>query len=975
MKPAATRRYSLYIHLSVLFSALVLAAGAAIAWLGYVGSRDVALAAADDVFGHVGREAQSSLRESLQPVANHAELLALEPVTRASSLAARLAALPVMRLGFGGEAPVAASYVGYDDGSFFLLRQLPDEPARAFFNAPAGSAYLVQSVEVAPNGARRASYLFFDAALRELERRAPAPFEFDPRTRPWYRLATEPGRRVLTDPYVFFTTESAGMSVAIRTRWGSVVGVDVTLDKVSQRLAALRTLPGMKIALFDSERRLLARADVTRTMVRRDGDRVSLATLDEFGEPALAALEPAVAGAAPASRTVTAGGGQWKTMVLPIQTVRGTLSLGIAAPLDALLAGARTIRLRGLIATLIVLVLAIPLTAWLAHRVAAALKRITREAEDIRAFRFDGPSAGGSPVLEIDKLSGAVNMMRNTIRSFLEITTSLAAETDSARLLDRVVSETSATMGVAGGVAYLADGNGALEPASIVGADGQPLDAQPPAQRADASSPVAEALRSGRTVVATLTAGASGPLEFAHALWPGGAVVVTAIPLLDRARESVGVLALFQPGAGRPSTEHLAFVEALSGTAAVAIETQRLLEARKALLDAFIRLVAGAIDAKSHYTGGHCERVPELTLMLARAACDAKDGPYRDFSLSDEDWEAVQIASWLHDCGKVTTPEYVVDKATRLETIYDRIHEVRMRFEVLKRDAEIAYWKRVSEGGDRTAAAAAFERERATLDEEFAFVAGCNDGDQFVDPPKAERLRSIARRTWRRTLDDRVGLSHEEMARKDRTPAPVLPVEEPLLADKPEHVIARVPGDAIPSDNSWGFKLQVPELQYNRGELHNLAIARGTLTEEERYVINHHIVQTIIMLSQLPFPKHLRSVPEIAGGHHEKMDGTGYPKRLSAGDMSPVARMMAIADIFEALTAADRPYKKAKKLSEALKIMSFMKRDRHVDPELFDLFLTSGVFRRYAERFLRPDQIDAVDIAPFLGPVPARAAG
>ena len=175
----------------------------------------------------------------------------------------------------------------------------------------------------------------------------------------------------------------------------------------------------------------------------------------------------------------------------------------------------------------------------------------------------------------------------------------------------------------------------------------------------------------------------------------------------------------------------------------------------------------------------------------------------------------------------------------------------------------------------------------------------------------------------------------------------------------------------MPADNPWGFRLQVPRHRYNRGELHNLAVARGTLTEEERYVINHHIVQTIIMLSRLPFPKHLRSVPEIAGGHHEKMDGTGYPKRLSAEAMSPVARMMAIADIFEALTAADRPYKKAKKLSEALKIMSFMKRDQHVDPGLFDLFLTSGVFRRYAERFLRPDQIDAVDIAPFLGPVPA----
>jgi response regulator RpfG family c-di-GMP phosphodiesterase len=971
--PAPRRRYPLYIHLSVLFSALVLVASAAIAWLGYAGSRDIALADADETFGHIGRETKASVREALQPVANFAELLALEPLARAGSLAARLDALPTLRLGLTGGAPVAAAYIGYDDGSFFLLRPLTDESARTFFKAPAGSAFLVQSVEVAAGGARKATFLFFDAALRELERRTPPSYAFDARGRPWYRLAAEPGKRVLTDPYVFFATESPGITVAVRTRTGSVVGVDVTLDQVSQHLAGLRALPGMKIALFDADRRLLARADVTRTIVRREGDRVLLATLDEFGDPALAALAPAAAGAVPASRTVTIGEEEWKTIVLPIETASGTLSLGIAAPLDVLLARAHAIRLRGFLATLAVLMLAIPLTAWVAHRVSAALARITSEAEDIRAFRFDGPSAGGSMVLEIDKLSAAVDMMRNTIRNFLEISTSLAAETDSKRLLDRVVSETSATMEIAGGVAYLPGESGVLEPASVIGADGRHLDARPPAQGPDASSAVAEAFRSGRTVVATLAAGSTGPLAFVHALWPGDAVVVTAIPLLDRARETVGVLALFQPGTEQPSAAHLAFVEALSGTAAVAIETQRLLEARKALLDAFIKLVAGAIDAKSPYTGGHCERVPELTFMLARAACEAKEGPYRDFDLSGEEWEAVQIASWLHDCGKVTTPEYVVDKATKLETIYDRLHEVRMRFEVLKRDAEVAYWKCIAEGGDLATAAAVLERERAVLDEEFAFVAGCNEGGEFMDPAKVERLRAIASRTWLRTLDDRIGLSHEEKARKARVPAPALPVTEPLLADRPEHVIARTSGIGMPADNPWGFRMQVPEHQYNRGELYNLAIARGTLTEEERYVINHHIVQTIVMLSQLPFPKHLRNVPEIAGGHHEKMDGTGYPKRLHANDMSPIARMMAIADIFEALTAADRPYKKAKKLSEALKIMSFMKRDRHVDPELFDLFLTSGVYRRYAGRFLDPGQIDDVDIAPFLGPVPVPA--
>jgi hypothetical protein len=296
-----------------------------------------------------------------------------------------------------------------------------------------------------------------------------------------------------------------------------------------------------------------------------------------------------------------------------------------------------------------------------------------------------------------------------------------------------------------------------------------------------------------------------------------------------------------------------------------------------------------------------------------------------------------------------------------------------MRFEVLKRDAEIEYWKEIGAGADAAAARARCDAFTRTLDEEFAFVAACNEGGEFMDPVKVERLHAIARRSWQRTLDDRIGIAHEEKTRRERVPAPPLPVREPLLADRPEHLIARDPADVLPADNPWGFRLDVPEHRYNRGELHNLTVRRGTLTEEERYVINHHIVQTIVMLSQLPLPKHLKSVPEIAGGHHEKMDGTGYPRRLRADQLSPVARMMAIADIFEALTAADRPYKKPKKLSEALRIMGAMKREHHVDPELFDLFLTSGVFRRYAERFLQPEQIDEVDISPYLGPLPATA--
>ena len=334
---------------------------------------------------------------------------------------------------------------------------------------------------------------------------------------------------------------------------------------------------------------------------------------------------------------------------------------------------------------------------------------------------------------------------------------------------------------------------------------------------------------------------------------------------------------------------------------------------------------------------------------------------------TEDEWEALHIAAWLHDCGKITTPEYVVDKATKLETLNDRIHEIRTRVEVLKRDLWIDYWQARAQGGDEASLAAIRDAGLAELDDDFAFIARCNLGNEAMAEADLQRLESIARRTWSRTLDDRLGVSWEENRRQQRTPAAPLPVIEPLLADKPEHLIERNPCELIPADNPWGFKLDVPPYKYNRGELYNLKIGKGTLTCEERYVINHHMVQTIRMLSHLPFPSHLNSITEIAGGHHEKMDGTGYPRQLKREQMSLPARMMAIADIFEALTAADRPYKRGKTLSEALGIMATMCRTAHIDPELFELFIQTGIYQQYADRFMEPQQIDGVDPEAVLG--------
>ena len=450
------------------------------------------------------------------------------------------------------------------------------------------------------------------------------------------------------------------------------------------------------------------------------------------------------------------------------------------------------------------------------------------------------------------------------------------------------------------------------------------------------------------------------------------AVSALAVPMMAGEGNVMGVILLVN-ALDAPNGEVIAFspetfgfLEALAAQAAVAIENRNLLETQKALTDSTIKILSGAIDAKSAYTGGHCERVPELAFMLAEKACAAQEGPLAEFDFKTEDeWREFRIGAWLHDCGKVTTPEYVVDKSTKLETIYNRIHEVRLRFEVLLRDAQVERLQAIVDNPLMAEEAdARFARRKAELINDYAFVAECNIGGEYMAPDRIDRLKRIALNTWWRNFDDRLGLSHEELRRHEREAYEPLPAKENLLSDKVHHLFERPPSKAL--DVKYGFKLYVPHYLYNHGEMHNLSVSRGTLTEEERFKINEHIIQTIVMLEQMPLPPNLRRVPEYAGTHHETLDGKGYPRKLVAAELSVPARIMAIADIFEALSASDRPYKKGKSLSECIKIMSFFKKDQHIDPVLFDLFLTSGVYKTYAERYLKPEQIDDVDIELYV---------
>jgi len=388
-------------------------------------------------------------------------------------------------------------------------------------------------------------------------------------------------------------------------------------------------------------------------------------------------------------------------------------------------------------------------------------------------------------------------------------------------------------------------------------------------------------------------------------------------------------------------------------------------EELKILMDSLIQLIAQAIDDKSAYTAGHCARVPELAIMLVDAASGSQARPFDQFRFeSAEEYREFRMAAWLHDCGKITTPEYIVNKGTKLETIYNRIHEIRMRFEVLWRDAEIEYLKQLyHRPGHETLLRRALEEKHRQLQADFAFIANTNIGGESMSQAQLDRLQELAMATWQRHFDDGLGLSSTESMRYPTGKKP-LPATEPLLADKPQHIIER--RQDMDDGKQYGVKMEIPEHLYNLGELYNLSVTRGTLTKEDRFKIKEHMISTIKMLESLPFPDELARVPRYASTHHETLKGDGYPRKLTGAELSIPERILAVADIFEALTASDRPYKKAKTLSEAIQILHQMAKAGHIDRDVFELFLTSGAYLAYGKRFLKPEQLDFVPIARYL---------
>ena len=393
---------------------------------------------------------------------------------------------------------------------------------------------------------------------------------------------------------------------------------------------------------------------------------------------------------------------------------------------------------------------------------------------------------------------------------------------------------------------------------------------------------------------------------------------MVVVPMVNHQGALLGVLQLINAcpkadGQVVAFTSHdQSLAESLASQASIALSNHRLIQDLELIFESFIKMINQAIDEKSPYTGGHCARVPEIALRLAEACHQVQEGPLASFHMSDADRYEFKIAALLHDCGKVTTPVHVVDKSTKLETIFDRIHLIDTRFEVIRRDIQIELLQQQlrdaqqGQNQDTNGQADALRQKLEQVNSDQTFLRQCNKGSERMSEADRAKVEHISQRyLW-------------------------LPCGE-----------------------------HAPVAFLSENERENLNIVAGTLTLAERHIINHHIESTISMLEAIPWPNHLRNVTEYAGGHHERIDGKGYPKGLKGQDMSVQARILAIADIFEALTAADRPYKSPMKLSQSLGILKKMTQEGHIDPDLFEVFVSHKVYLDYGKAFLDEAQLDA----------------
>ncbi|EKO3734534.1 HD domain-containing protein [Vibrio metschnikovii] len=943
------RYFSLSIQISTLFMVLVSLIGITLISISYYHSRQLMGNIADNISHENSTKVEVAFQQSITPILTTLDFMALSHFIEMEQLPTENSHfLASLRLVFERNDNLVALYFGNHKGDFTMIRPLFNPQTRLRFQAPDQATLFINQTRT--NG--QDTVIFLDNDFQTIDRREHGNNIFDPRERPWYQNAHEDGQIRLTDPYFFHFLQTFGVTLSRRSRDNStVVGADFTLDSLSQQLATIAYSANTQLALFDQQFRLLAEHNSPLSLTDD-----ALITHQKLSTSVFAGVAQRVTQQAIFS-DVAFNGQTWSVTLIPIAlSPHVQLSLAQAPPQKELLAALLSMRNRQIGAAFMMLGLGFIIVWFVAQRLARPLSNLVVQTDNISRFDFQKTRYPKSIIKEVADLTKSIELMEHTLHDLLRLLRDTASNQDF-EVFAKTITHQSYLITKAETILlytynheqqhFTTAANHAIIPFKI---DINSLVQNTPW--------LLDELRQGQTVHLNRNDNVLFPLK--EQLYNSD---IYLFPLLNKSRQLIGVLNLgYERAITKAQADKHAFLREVLSFAEIAKDNIDKMQQQKQMLNAFITLIASAIDTKSPYTGGHCQRVPELTKMLAKAA--TKDKRYfPDFTLSAEQWEELMLAAWMHDCGKVTTPEFVVDKATKLETIYDRIHEVRMRFELLKVQAEADYWQGLATGGDPDLLKKTLSEQQQALDDDFAFVAQCNIGSESMTDQDIARLEQIAQRQWKRTLDDQIGISWLEAQR--HTNKPDLPVIENVLADKIVHQI-QWDSDPLATIEQESFVLKPKPLRYNRGELYNLRVRRGTLTEEERFMINDHIVQTIVMLKRLPYPEHLKQVPDIAGGHHERMDGKGYPRGLNEQQLSIPARIMAIADVFEALTSSDRPYKKGKSLEEAMQIMTTMATSGHIDPKLYLLFLEQHVYLDYAQQFLTNIEFTSFDPSSYI---------
>lgn len=960
------KHYPLWLYMGIIFTTLVIVMWFALGFSSYHMVKKTSLTATNQLAEQITRIAELSL-EAVQRSAYVAiETLSNVNLAEKSVSDLRLHVFPLMAADLRALPVINSIFISYENGDFFVVRALRTESEIALFNAPAKAFFIVQSVEHRL-GNKTSNIFFYDEKLLLLAKQEHPEDAFDPRTRDWHMNAIKITGHSFTDPYFFYGTSELGITVARRSSdLQRVIGLDMSLYSLSQMLDTQLPTPHSRMAIVTSDGALVAHTSGlpkhdygTQPILTREGTPILLHALEEYKKGQRGLLD-----------SIEIDRESWLFYVDEIGVFgsnRRNLLL-IALPINEVMKDNQALLRRTLEVSFLILLICLPCIWYATNHITNVLSDLFIQAQKIRDFHFDNEESfepAKSNVTEFYTLSCAIFILKNNIKRFLNINSAISNERNFDKLLDIILVELSEVANAEGGFISFLDEHGQYLPDVKIYWNKLIDNSQNPerisSSQFEAIMPTTLDLSNHKPMKTTIKR--SNAISSFAAVFNDPKIEhldIIHLPLSNKMGEHLGVLSFVKKiynSQNNFQSDYVSFIKTLADVVTVALEDHRLLKAEQNLLDAMVRIIAGAIDAKSPYTGAHCQRVPIIFSMILEAANKTAEGPFKNFSLTDDEREEANLAAWLHDCGKVTTPEYVIDKATKLETIYDRIHEIRMRFEVLKRDVEIGCLRDILEGASREDRNEEAMEKLKELDNDFAFVAQCNIGSEFLDNPTLERLQTIGQRTWMRTLDKRLGVGRDERTRMGED-SELLPVSEKLLSDKNEHLITHSSASNLDEYSALGIKTKMPMNLYNRGELCNLSVARGTLNFEERYKINDHTTQTILMLNKLPLPKRMKNVPNLAGNHHETLDGKGYPRQLHQEDIDIKTRMLAIADIFEALTAADRPYKPAKTLSEALTILKIFQDNKHIDSDVYELFIKENIPQKYAKKYLLPEQYD-----------------